>query len=103
MLTIRFKLKHFRKNNEGSIVSYANKRWSNGNLYRKLGFEELPNPAINYFYIVKGELKSRVAYQKHKLKDKLETFDPLKTEYENMLDNGYDRIWDCGNYKFFML
>jgi hypothetical protein len=41
-----------------------------------------------------------VKFQKHKLKNILETFDPLKTEYENMLENGWDRIWDCGNAKF---
>ena len=30
-------------------------------------------------------------------KEELEIFDPLKTEYENMLENDWDRIWDCGN------
>ena len=29
-----------------------------------------------------------------------ERYDPKLTEYENMLNFGYDRIWDCGNYKF---
>jgi hypothetical protein len=31
-------LKHFRKNHEGSILSYANREHSNGKLYRSLGF-----------------------------------------------------------------
>ena len=43
---------------------------------------------------------SRIQFQKHKLKDKLETFDPNITEWENMKANGYDRIWDCGNMVF---
>ena len=30
----------------------------------------------------------------------LEKYDPLKTEFENMIDNGWDRIWDCGNSKY---
>ncbi|QQV87837.1 hypothetical protein [Campylobacter phage CJLB-7] len=33
---------------------------------------------------------------KHKLKDKLEKFDPNLTESENMKLNGYNRVWDCG-------
>ena len=35
-------------------------------------------------------------YQKHMLQEKLEKFDPELTEWENMVKNGYDRIWDCG-------
>jgi hypothetical protein len=36
-------------------------------------------------------------YQKHKLEKLLPIFDPLLTEWQNMQNNGYDRIWDCGN------
>lgn len=46
------------------------------------------------------QLESRQKYQKHKLKNKLEKFDPNLTEWENMQMNGYDRIWDCGNLVF---
>jgi len=40
---------------------------------------------------------SRNKFQKHKLEKQLDSFDPVKTEWENMKDNGYDRFWDCGN------
>jgi hypothetical protein len=43
---------------------------------------------------------NRISCQKHKLPKMLEKFDINKTEYENMKENGYDRIWDCGNIKF---
>ena len=33
----------------------------------------------------------------HKL---LNEFDPIKTEYENMLNNGWRRVWDSGNLKW---
>ena len=39
----------------------------------------------------------RFQFRKNVLKDKLEVFDPKLTEYENMLNNDYYRIWDCGN------
>lgn len=40
---------------------------------------------------------NRVAFQKHKLKDLLEIYDGALSEWDNMVANGYDRIWDCGN------
>ena len=39
---------------------------------------------------------NRVKFQKHKLSNLLESYDPSETEWENMKKNGYDRIWDCG-------
>ena len=83
-----------------SIVSYADRRWSKGNLYGKLGFKLNSISSPNYWYIVDGQLESRVKYQKHKLKNLLEHFEESKSEWENMKDNGYDRIFDCGNLVF---
>ena len=37
---------------------------------------------------------------KHKLKDKLENFNELLTETENMLNNGYLKLYDFGNYVY---
>jgi hypothetical protein len=96
-------LKYFRKNYEGSIITYADKRYSDGNLYRQNGFIELKDSLPNYFYFKARNTKtlfSRVQFQKHKLKDKLEIFDETLTESENMFNNGYRRIWDCGNKVF---
>jgi len=90
--------KHFLKTyNPESIVSYSDKRWNSGNLYNILKFEHSHDSKPNYWYFKGKKLESRISYQKHKLKDKLSIFDKDKTEYENMLLNGYDRIFDCGN------
>ena len=93
-------LKHFEKTyNPTSLISYADRRWSRGKLYDALGFtlDHISRP--NYWYYKNGdyELKSRVNFQKHKLKDKLEKFDPKLSESENMKNNGYLKIYDCGN------
>ena len=93
-------LKHFRNTFKGSIISYANRRFSNGNLYRKLGFKEKGVTDVNYFYTKGDIVLTRYQCQKHKLKDLLENFDPNLSERENMLNNGYHRIYDCGNYIF---
>lgn len=89
-------LKQF--NEIGTVVSYSDKRWDTGNLYEKLGFKYSHTSSPNYFYTKdKLKLESRNKYQKHKLHKLLEIFDPRLNEYQNMLNNGYDRIWDCGN------
>lgn len=92
-------LKHFERiYNPQSIVSYADRRWSKGNLYERLNFTQasVSKPSYWYFDSVKF-LESRVKYQKHNLKNVLSNFDESKSEWENMQDNGYSRIFDCGN------
>jgi len=41
-------------------------------------------------------------FQKHKLKGLLEYFNPEMTEWENMMNNGYDRIWNCGTITYIL-
>lgn len=101
-------LKAFRSKHPGSIISYANRRWSDGKLYEALGFRRIGTTPPNYFYFatkdgvnaVNKVLHSRQEFQKHKLKDKLEHFDPELTEVQNMFNNGYRRIFDCGNFVY---
>ena len=83
------------------IVSYADRRFSNGNLYEVLEMEKKKTSKPNYFYRSKnGEISSRVAFQKHKLEKKLEKFSEKLTESENMFINSFRRFWDCGNLVF---
>lgn len=96
-------LKYFRKHYSGSIISYSDIRWNTGTLYKTLGFELLRTSSPNYWYFenkANAELHSRLKFQKHKLSSILKTFDASKTEADNMRDNGFRRIYDCGNYVF---
>ncbi len=87
--------------NPKSVITYADRRYSDGTLYEKIGFKKIGISKPNYFYFKNGStLANRLQFQKHKLKDKLEKFDDGLTEWENMQLNGYDRIWDCGDYVF---
>lgn len=83
-----------------SIISYADKRYSNGNLYLKLNMQFIENTKPNYYYYKNCQIFNRISFQKHKLQKKLENYDSELTEWENMQLNGYDRIWDCGHLKF---
>ena len=90
------------KYNPNSVITYANRRFSNGEIYKTLGFTFLEKTSPNYFYF-KGrsrELFSRVKFQKHKLKELLDVYDENLSEAENMFNNNYRRIYDCGNLKF---
>lgn len=94
---------HFIRNNEfDELISYADRRWSNGDMYEKLGFELSHISPPSYWYIEKGKRIHRSKFMKHKLPKILKSFDPNFTEWENMQMNGFDRIWDCGClvYKF---
>lgn len=88
-----------------TIVSYCDMRWGTGNLYKQLGFTYAGYSNPNYWYFKCSSplsLMSRQQFQKHKLANLLETFDPDLTEWENMQLNQYDRIWDCGSTKWIL-
>lgn len=87
--------------NPNSVVSYADRRYSEGALYLILGFEFSHDSKPNYFYTKGGQNISRYAAQKHKLPKLLgDRFDPEKSEYVNMLDAGFVKVYDCGNKVF---
>lgn len=94
--------KHFLKEYKPkSIISYANRRWSQGNLYENLGFSYIGTTDPNYFYFQEdGLLHSRQKFQKHMLEDLLQAYDPSLTESQNMYNNGYRKIYDCGNLAY---
>lgn len=94
--------KHFIKIHcPKSILTYADRRHSNGNLYRKLGFEFSHKTNPNYSYTKDFvNIFSRYQCQKHKLKDLLEKYDESLTEYENMKANKFYKISDSGNLVF---
>lgn len=80
-----------------SLISYCDLRWNTGKVYEKIGFVKSHQSKPNFTYVKNGRLESRVKYQKHKLSKLLANFDPNLTERENMKNNGYDIMWDCGN------
>jgi hypothetical protein len=88
-------------NGISSIYSYADRRWSQGNLYEKLGFVLTKVNPPEYYYIINKKRMHRWGFRKDVLKNKKDfCFDRTKTEYENMLTNNIDRIWDCGTLKY---
>lgn len=99
-------LKHFIRIHPGMrVITFADRRWSIGSLYTSLGFQLDGNTPPNYWYIGQPNYltrKHRFGYQKSKIVDRFNA-DSSKTEWEIMQENGFDRIWDCGNLKYMLL
>ena len=94
-------LRHFRDSHDGSIVTYADRRYSDGTFYEKLGFALKGVSQPNYWYVKNYDKLSRYACQKHKLPSLLGNgFDASLSERENMIANGYHVVHDCGNLVF---
>lgn len=88
--------------NPSSVISYSNLRWGEGKVYGQLGFELIGSTPPNYFYFKQGSyhLESRMKFQKKQLANILTTYDENLSEKENMRNNNYLHIYDCGNNKW---
>ena len=93
---------HFLEDNPSvkTVISFADRSWSIGALYEKLGFKFVENSAPNYWYVVDGMRMHRYNFAKHILVR--EGYDPSKTEREIMSERGIYRIYDSGSrlYKY---
>ena len=88
--------KHFIKlNNPNEVISYADRRWSIGNLYEQLNFKFSHESEPNYFYIIGDERKNRFGFRKDLLISKYGC-DPSDTEHNFCFNKGWYRIYDCG-------
>lgn len=94
-------LKHFeREYNTPKIVTFADLRWSEGDLYKNTGFtldKELPP---DYYWCKGNKLWHKFNWRHTSGLKKLLNYDPNKTEVENMHAHGFYRIWDCGKLRF---
>ena len=89
-------LKYFIKlHNPKNIVSYADRRWSNGNLYNKLGFKLYNTSKPNYYYVIGNERKNRFNFRKSILITKYNCPENL-SEHEFCKSKKWWRIYDCG-------
>lgn len=84
------------------IISYADLRWvsKNKNIYSILGFTLIHQSKPNYWYFITNSLKRYHRFNFTKAKTILLGGLSNLTEWENMKNLGYDRIWDCGNFKY---
>jgi len=84
-----------------SIISYANRRYSQGSLYEKLGFTKINVNQPTYFYINKNKKNRyhRFTYRKEVM-IKLGWYDESKTHDEMYYQHDLFKIYDCGSIKY---
>lgn len=87
-----------------TVISFSDNRWSQGNLYQKLGFSLIGNVKPSYWYFKQGqkELLHKFGFRKDAIESKFGKLLPNETEYRAMLRFGYDRVWDCGKKKWLL-
>ena len=82
-----------------SVVSYADKRWSNGNLYKQLGFELYNESKPSYYYVIGKKRINRYNLRKDVLVKKYGCPQDV-SEHQFCLQQKWYRIYDCGCYCF---
>jgi hypothetical protein len=84
-----------RTEQPNTVVTFADRRWSDETaFYDKLGFVLDSVSPPSYWYITGMKRLHRYSLRKNV------TDDQTKTEWENRQLQGYDRIWDCGHFKY---
>ena len=93
-------IKHFMNQNICSeFITYVDRSKFDGDGYFKIGFKILSESSPSYFYTKNSEILSRYQCQKHKLSSILENYGPSLSESDNMILNGYLKVYDCGTLK----
>ena len=100
---------YFKRNyNPKYIFTFLDLRWNpnlKDNVYEKNGFlmTELIKPDYTYYNSKVSRYKRfhKFSFGKNLLKKKFpQNFSSDKTEWQIMQELGYDRVWDCGKYKY---
>jgi len=83
-------------------VSFASLDYSKGDIYTRLGFDEISTTPPGYVWVKQPNLVlSRYMTQKHKLPKLLgSAFDSELSESENMRKSRFHRVYNAGNLKF---
>jgi len=83
-----------------TIISYSDKRWNTGEIYKVLGFTQLKDSQPNYWYVYRQTRKHRWNFTKQKLMKMLQITDDKYTEEEMAKILNLYRIYDCGHMRF---
>ncbi len=72
------------------VISYADRDWSVGNMYTKLGFEIISEGKPDYKYLIGKKRIHKSKFRKSKLG---------LSESKEMEKRGIPKVWDCGKIK----
>ena len=82
------------------VISYADRRWGEGDVYSKIGFQFEKHTTPNYWYFGIGEYMNKRCHRYTLRKGSVKEDNPSLTEFENRDIQGWFRIYDCGSNKY---
>jgi hypothetical protein len=97
-------LKHFRCLHQGSIVSYADRTYSSGEVYELNDFKLVKINKPAYWYVKENSEKMlhRSSFRKSQILKKYPELDSNMTENNMMITLGYSKIFDCGTKTYIL-
>lgn len=90
-------LKAFSKIHSGSVVTYADLTYSDGEVYKKNGFDLIKTNPPSFRWVDPDCHRSY--HRAYFMKKRIAPGDP-RPEWEIMAERGYHRIWNCGTLTF---
>jgi hypothetical protein len=87
-----------RENGIGKIVSWSDNRYSDGTVYKKLGFERKVDLPPDYYYVDMKNPRRRLSKQSQSKKQSQCPEGMTELEWANY--RGLSRIWDCGKIRW---
>ena len=99
-------LSYFKKNQEwNQIISFADLRWSTGNMYEVNGFHLEKTLPVDYYYVNFTNMTRIHKFNfRHKNLPNIlgEGYDHKLSETQNTHNNGWYRIYNCGLLRYIM-
>jgi hypothetical protein len=91
-------------NDYDEIISFSDNNYSNGTVYKTLGFSLDYNLSSDYKYIINEKTYHKALYRKAAIFKKFDIPEDIKdcSEWELMQYLGHDRIWDTGKKKWIL-
>jgi hypothetical protein len=80
------------------LITWADKRWTDGAVYSRLGMTLTANLLPDYSYVKTA--KPRERFSKQSQKKSRTGCPPEMTEKDWALQRGFSRIWDCGHQRW---
>lgn len=95
-------LKHFERNNEWrEILSFADLRWSVGNVYEACGFDLDGKVPPDYAYVIGSERIHKFNFRHSRLKVRMgDEYNPNESESQNAARAGLYKIYNCGLLRY---
>jgi hypothetical protein len=82
-----------------SIITFADLRWSRGELYENNGFEKVATIPPDYRYVIGDKTFHKFNFRHKKLKQ-MPKYDAALSERLNTKNMNIHRIYDCGKIKY---